>query len=161
GWLAAGAALALAGGLSWSHWRAPAAIRARTRPATVTDPAEKGLLQAVEARPGDAKSRLALASYYQGTARPFEAMWEFAEARRLAPSDPDAALGAAQVLRSGQVIDLALADLTGAVKARPDDLKARRELADLYLARAEPQRARAALSERHAAVWAEADSVIA
>jgi tetratricopeptide (TPR) repeat protein len=164
GWLAAGgaAALALAGGLIWSRWRAPASTPTRTPPgATAADSTEQGLLRAVETRPGDAKARLALAAYYQGTARPFEAMWEFAEARRLAPSDPDAALGTALVLRSGRVIDVALAELTDAVKARPDDLKARAELADLYLARAEPKRALATMEQRRSAGWADADALAA
>src|SRR5205807_9027173 len=75
---------------------------------------------------------------------------EFAEARRLAPADRDAQMGAAAMLRAGQVMDVAEAQLVDAVRSRPDDLKARRDLADFYLFTAAPKRARQTLEARRA-----------
>jgi len=160
-WVVAGTVLLLAGGLSLTRRHAPASMTARpAAEATVADPTERGLLQAVEANPTEGKARMALGNYYRGTARPFEAMWEFAEARRLAPADRDAQRGAAAMLRAAQVMDLAEAQLVDAVRTRPDDLKARRDLSDFYLFTAAPKRARQTLEARRAQVMADGESLV-
>jgi tetratricopeptide (TPR) repeat protein len=158
GWIAV-AALAVAAGLALTRGRAKAPVgRMPVTPAA--DAREVALQRAMQADPGSLKARLALGRYYQGTARPFEAMWEYAEAQRLAPADREAALGVAAVLRAGQVMDLALAQLTDAVRQQPSDLKARRNLAEFYMATADPKQARRLLEERRAPVAADGDALV-
>jgi tetratricopeptide (TPR) repeat protein len=118
------------------------------------------LRRAVEARPNDAAARIQLGQYSEGQTRPFEAMWEYAEAHRLAPADAGLSLRLAIVLRSSGAIDLAADQLTQALRARPEDLEVRREMADLSLATAEPQRARSVLEERREAVWQNVEAVV-
>jgi tetratricopeptide (TPR) repeat protein len=158
GWLAAAVALVVVGGLSLAHWRLAAPSPPLAAP--TTDPAERVLIQAVEADPGSAKARLELGRFYQGTARPFLALWQLAEAGRLAPADPEALLATGQVLRAGSVVDMANVHLAAAVRRRPDDLKLRRELADLCLATAQPQQALRLLAERRDQVAADGEAVV-
>jgi tetratricopeptide (TPR) repeat protein len=124
------------------------------------DPTEVRLRQAAEARPNDPSARRELGQYYEGHDRPFEALWQYAEARRLAPADAELAIRTAASLRAGEVMDLSAAQLAEALRARPEDLEVRRRLADLYLATAEPRRARSVLEARRAQVWQDADAVI-
>jgi tetratricopeptide (TPR) repeat protein len=125
------------------------------------DRTEIGLRGAVEANPNDIKARLALADYYHSQARQFEAIWEYAEARHLAPADPALLLRLADALQNVEMVPLAIPPLREALRARPDDLALRQELAEFYLITAKPQQARAVLEERREAVWQDADAVIA
>jgi tetratricopeptide (TPR) repeat protein len=87
-------------------------------------------------------------------------MWEYAEAQRLAPANSELPLRLATVLRAGQASDLAVAHLGEALRARPEDLALRRGLAELYLATAEPERARTLMEQRRAVAWQDAESVL-
>jgi tetratricopeptide (TPR) repeat protein len=159
--LGAGALLLLVVGLGlWRGRLLSSAKRPAASAAAIEDPRETRLRQAVEARPDDPAARMELGQYYEVKERPFEALWEYMEARRVAPPDPDLALRAAAALREGGVLDLAAAQLTEALRARPGELEIRRQLADLYLAIAEPWRARAVLEARRAEVWQDVSAVI-
>jgi tetratricopeptide (TPR) repeat protein len=147
--------------LTAPRWRAKARpVAPAVASAPQAEPEELRLIRAVEANPEEVSARVALGSYYEGRKRPFEAMWEYAEARRLAPDDPALLVRTASVLRDGRIIDRALAELTAAVQARPEELDARRDLADLHLARAEPEAARAVLEARPDAVWNDAEGCV-
>lgn len=136
-----------------------------TRPAAAlsagVEETEARLLQAVTTNPDDAAARLELGKYYEGKKRPFEALWEYAEARHLAPGNAElpARIGAA--LQDGQIIDRAEAELLAAWKAHPDDLGLGQQLADLYLATARPEEALKLLEARRARLWEDPDDVIA
>jgi tetratricopeptide (TPR) repeat protein len=159
--LALGALAVLAVGLGLLRGRAVSpSRRPATQAAAPEDPTETRLRQAVEARQDDPAARSELGRYYEGHDRPFEALWQYVEARRLAPGDTELALRAGAVLRAGQVTDLAAAQLDEALQAQPANLELRRQLADLYLATAEPHRARSVMKARRAEVWQDADAVI-
>jgi tetratricopeptide (TPR) repeat protein len=145
--VALGVLLALLGaaGLARRH-SSRTMLRSMAR-APAEDPTEARLRQAVEAHPEDAAARMALGSYLQAHARPFEAMWEYAEVRHPAPADPALSSHLALVLQEEGALDQALALLTEALRTRPGDPVLRRQLADLYLAMAEPRRARQILEE--------------
>jgi tetratricopeptide (TPR) repeat protein len=136
-------------------------LRSRARPAAppagpVTgqpDPTEARLQRAVEAHPNSAAARVELGKYYEGVKRPFSAMWEYAEARQVAPTDADLPLRLAAVLRDGELPDQAEPQLVRALQARPDDLRVPQALAELYLSMGQPERARALLEERQQAIW--------
>jgi tetratricopeptide (TPR) repeat protein len=151
-------ALAAAGGL-W-RWHALSRPAAPALSAPGEDPEEIRLRRAAEARPHDAAARMALGQYYEQRARPFEAVWEFTEARHLAPSNPEVPLHLAAALQAGEAGSLATAPLRDARRARPDDLAARRALAELCLSMAQPDQARAALEGQRAALWQDLDSVL-
>jgi Flp pilus assembly protein TadD len=138
------------------RWRA--ASRS-TPPAALApeDPTEARLRGAVEARPDDEAARRELGIYEEQHARPFEAMWEFCEAQRLDPRDTELPLHLASVLEKGQLADVAAAQLLPALRARPEQLAIRCRLAELYLAVAEPRRARAVLEARRVEAWQDAD----
>jgi tetratricopeptide (TPR) repeat protein len=149
--------LAVGGGLL--RWRA---TRAAARPAPIVqeDPEETRLRRAVEATPNDATARLELGRYYEGHHRPFEAMWEYAEARQLVPANAELPIRLAAALQTGEAVDVAAPQLEETLRARPADLPLRQSLADLYLTMAEPQRARAVMEARRDAVWRDADAVV-
>jgi tetratricopeptide (TPR) repeat protein len=161
-WLAVGGAalLAVAGGLELLHRHTALSPPRAAAPAAPEDPVEARLRSAAEARPNDAAARLELGRYDEDHARPFEAMSEYAEAKRLKPEDRELPLHLASVLRTGHIVDVAAAQLREALQAQPGDPEARQRLAELYLATADPQQARAAMEEQRAAVWQDADAVI-
>jgi tetratricopeptide (TPR) repeat protein len=131
-------------------------------PASVQeDPTETRLRRAVEARPDDGPSRLELGKYYEGHRRPFDAMWEYAEAGRLTPASAELPLRLAAVLRAGELPDQAELQLGPALRARPENLQVREALAELYLSRGEPQRAHALLEEQRGTIWQDADALVA
>jgi tetratricopeptide (TPR) repeat protein len=142
------------------RWRARP--RATPTPSSLaqSDPDELRLRHAVEARPDDAAARRELGSYYENHARPFEAMWEDAEAQRLQPSDVELSLHFASVLESGEWIDGARAQLLRALREHPENLEVRCRLAELHLSTADCRQTRAVMEERRAAVWQDADAVI-
>jgi tetratricopeptide (TPR) repeat protein len=156
----AGFALAAVLGGGLLRWRAVRLIARTTPPAIAEDPTELSLQRAVEARPGDAAARLRLGQHLEREARPFEALWEYAEAQRLAPADQELPLRLAVTLRATGEIDPARAQLTQALRARPEDMAARREFADLLLSTGEPQRARSLLEERRQAVWHDSEAAL-
>jgi tetratricopeptide (TPR) repeat protein len=104
---------------------------------------------------------MALGEYCEGHARPFEAMWEYTEARHLTPTDPEIPLRLAAALRAGEMPDQAELELKKALRARPEDLRVREALAELYLSMGQPQRARALLEEQREALWQDVDRVVA
>jgi tetratricopeptide (TPR) repeat protein len=147
-------------GLMATRFRTSARPASPAAPATPpADAEELRLTRAVESTPEDAAARVALGSYYEGRNRPFEAMWEYAEARRLVPTDAAVAVRTAAVLRDGGILDRARAELLEVTKARPE-LDALRRLADLYLACAEPEAARDALEARRGSVWSDVAATI-
>jgi hypothetical protein len=142
------AVLALMAVAGLLHWRA-VRLTARSRAASPSEDAvEIRLRRAVEARPNDEAARRELGQYEEDHARPFQAMWEYAEAQQLKSGDPALPLHLASVLQKGQLMDVATAQLRRALQARPEDLEIRRRLAELYLGTAEPQRARGVMEER-------------
>jgi tetratricopeptide (TPR) repeat protein len=143
------------------RWRAPAPPAKPSVALPREDPTETRFLAAVESAPDDARARMELGSYYEAHDRPFEAMWEYAEVGRLAPSSPDLSLRVAAVLRAGQLIDLATARLVALLRARPGDLTARRQLAEIDLATAQPERARLLMEAQRATLWQDPDAVVA
>jgi tetratricopeptide (TPR) repeat protein len=162
-WLAlAGTALlaliAGAGLLRWRLSRSPKPQSAIRNPQS-EDPTEARLRRAVAARPDDGAARRELGSYYEEHARPFEAMWEYAEARRHQPTDTDLSVRLASVLQNGGLVDLATAQLVQALRADPVSLELRPHLAELYLKVAEPQRARRVMEARRSSVWQDAEAV--
>jgi tetratricopeptide (TPR) repeat protein len=160
-WLAAAGAalLALIGVLGLLRWRA-ATSGAGVSAKTPVDPAEARLRRALEAQPNDATARLEMGKYCEGHARPFEAMWEYAEAQHLKPADAELPGHLASVLQTGQSVDLAAAQLQQGLAARPADLELRRGLAELYLSTAEPEHARSVMEDRREAVWQDLDAVV-
>jgi tetratricopeptide (TPR) repeat protein len=160
-WLmaAGGVLLLLIVGLGWRLGR-----RTTSAPTPTTAPAadrtEASLQHAVLAAPTDPQARLALADHYHSQARPFEALWEYAEARHLAPSDPELLLRMANTLQAAEFGSMAILPLRAALRSHPDNLDLRRELAERYLSTTVPQRARAVLEERRAAVWQDADAMV-
>jgi Flp pilus assembly protein TadD len=157
---AASLLLALIAGGGLLRWRATRASARRAAPVVQEDPEETRLRQAVDARPNDSTARLELGRYYEGHDRPFEAMWEYAEARQLAPANPELPIRLAAALRAGELAEVAATQLAQSLQARPDDLRARTSLADLYLSLAEPQRAHATMAARRDAVWQDAGAVV-
>lgn len=163
-WLmGAGAALLiLIAGLGWLLGQRDRPAAAPTAAAAAAgDATEASLQRVVAATPDDAGARLALADHYHSQARPFEALWEYAEARHLAPSDPALPLRMANTLQAVQMGPMAIPPLREALRSRPENLEVRRELAEFYLSTAVPQQARAVLEERRNAVWQDPDAVIA
>jgi tetratricopeptide (TPR) repeat protein len=158
--IALAALLALLGVAALLRWRATHAAPRAAAVAPAEDEAAARLQAAVEARPTGAAARLRLGEYEEGQGHPFAAMWEYAEARRLAPAETALPLRLAAVLRAAGAVDLATAQLVEALQARPDALELRRELAGLHLATAEPQRARSLLEARREAVWRDASAVL-
>jgi tetratricopeptide (TPR) repeat protein len=138
----------------------------RERPATAgpvaptSDAEETRLRQAVDARPDDPAGRVELGRYLEARKRPFEALWEYAEARRSAPEDPKVPIRLAAALRAGEAVDLVAPLLQEILRARPDDLDVRQALAELYLATAEPASARAVLEARRGLVWNDPSAVL-
>jgi tetratricopeptide (TPR) repeat protein len=163
GWLAIAGGSVLALVVCLGVWRgsAPAPPAKPSVALPPEDPIETRFRAAVEAAPADARARMELGSYYEAHDRPFEAMWEYAEVGRLAPASPDLPLRVAAVLRAGQVIDLATERLAALVGARPGDLTARRQLVEIDLATAQPERARQLMEAQRALVWQDADAVVA
>src|SRR5688500_160142 len=145
--------LALLGAAGLSRWQAKQDISPSAVTAPVEDPVEIRLRRAVEASPDDRAARMALGEYYEEQARPFEAMWEYVEARQLSPAAPALPGRLAAGRREGEEHDQAVDLLVAAVKARPGDLALRWQLADLYLARAEPRQAREVMEAQLEAVW--------
>jgi cytochrome c-type biogenesis protein CcmH/NrfG len=109
------------------------------------DATEVRLERAAAAHPDARSSWLELGKYEEENARPFEAMWAYAEALRLEPDDGELRVRLATVLQRGQVVDQAEEQLLQALRARPADLEARCRLAELYLGRAAPRRARSVM----------------
>lgn len=130
-------------------------------PAADLDAEESRLLQAVASRPNDASARVELGRYFEAREGSFEAMWEYAEARALAPEDAHVPRREAAVLRAGQVVDLGTRRLEEALRAQPDDLDTRAALANAYLATARAADARALMEARSDDVWKDAESVLA
>ena len=160
GTIAVGVLVVLLMGLGLHRWR-PARPSARVVAAAAgEDVTEARLQQAVGARPNDAAAHRQLGQYEEGQARPFEALWEYAEARRLSPADRKLPLRLAAALRAGEAPEMAMPLLTGALRARPDDLEARRQIVDLSLSTAEPLRACSVLAQKQEAVWKDAETAI-
>jgi tetratricopeptide (TPR) repeat protein len=134
----------------------------RTHPpaAVQEDLTETRLRRAVEARPNDAPSRLELGKYYEGHARPFEALWEYAEANHLAPADAELPLRLSAALRAGELPDQAALQLIPAVRTRPNDLQLRQALAELYLSMGEAQRSRALLEPQRESFRQDVDALV-
>jgi tetratricopeptide (TPR) repeat protein len=156
----AGVLLLLIAGGGLLRWRATRAAARRAAAIEQEDPVETRLRRSVDARPGDTAARLELGRYYEGHDRPFEAMWEYAEARQLGPAVPELPIRLAAALRAGEVPEVAASQLEQTVRARPADLRVRESLADLYLALAEPARARTIMEARRDAVWQDPDAAV-
>ncbi len=129
-------------------------------PESREDATETRLRQAVEASPNDGAAWSRLGEYELGQGHAFEAIWAFAEARRLSPANAALPLHLAAVLQAGQAVDMAVSTLTEASRSRPGDLDARHQQADLLIATGEPRRAQSLLEEGRPAVWQDAAAVI-
>lgn len=146
--LVAAAAVAVAGAVGWGLWRrsspeagGAAAWRLTTLPDAPT-PEETELLRAVaSAAPGDPAPARQLGDYYLGQARPFLALWAYADAVARRPDDPDTNLGLARALEAGLLHEAAEARLRALVARHPDRHDAVMALADLYLRTGRPREA--------------------
>jgi tetratricopeptide (TPR) repeat protein len=157
--LAGAVLLVLIGGIAL-HRRQVASSQRAAAHAPPPDPVEARLQRAEAARPNDAAPWLELGTHYEQSARPFEAMWEYAEARRLRPGDGEIPQRLAAVLQTGHVVDEAEAQLQEALRARPDNLALRERLAELFLTIAQPESARSVMAARRPAAWGDADAVL-
>lgn len=158
-WLWAGLALlcALLVGLvaAIRVWRQPgeARIREVLQRHLPEDPEEARLLGAVASRPADPGARGNLGGYYERQARPFEAVWEYAEAARLAPADLEMRRSMSASLAAGRLPGPAAETLAELLRTRPGDLLARRQLAQLRLQMGDPEAALALLAPRREELW--------
>jgi tetratricopeptide (TPR) repeat protein len=136
--------------------RPRAVIGATGRDASGVAGEEAALRAAAAQAPRSGGARQALGQYYLDRGRPFEAIWELWAAHHLQPEDTATTLQLAVALASGQLYGQAVAQLEALVARRPPARDGRVQLATLYIARMEPQKAVAVLSAAPGlAEWAE------
>jgi tetratricopeptide (TPR) repeat protein len=107
---------------------------------------EAALRAAASQSPSSGAARQALGRYYLDRGRPFEAIWELWAAHHLQPADTSTTLQLAVALASGQLYDQAVEQLEALASQRPPTRDGRVQLATLYMARMQPQKAAAVLS---------------
>jgi tetratricopeptide (TPR) repeat protein len=107
---------------------------------------EEARLRAAGAQaPRSAGARQALGRYYLDHGRPFEAVWELCAARHLQPDDTATPLHLAVALTNSGLYAQAIEPLEALVARRPPARDGRVQLATLYLARMQPQKAQSVL----------------
>jgi tetratricopeptide (TPR) repeat protein len=99
---------------------------------------EARLVKAVQVAPRDARAALDLGKFYLDDARPYEAAWVLADARRLDPRSAQPRLLLARALAAGQLYQPAIDLLQTAIHDFPKDTEAPQQLADLLLSLGRP-----------------------
>jgi tetratricopeptide (TPR) repeat protein len=101
--------------------------------------------EAAARAPQAAAARQSLGKYLLDQGQPFEAAWELWAAKQLQPNDASTTVQLAVALASGQLYDAAIEQLEGLASAQPPTREGRIQLATLYLARLQPEKAVALL----------------
>src|SRR5688572_28810479 len=85
---------------------------------------EQALLAAAAASPRDPAPARRLGDYYAGGARPFAALWAYAQALQVQPEDPEATLGLAGALEAGLFPEAAIERLQKLATRSPGQAEA-------------------------------------
>lgn len=116
-----------------------------TSASTASGDEEAQLREAAARAPRTGAARQALGKYLLDHGQPFEAAWELWAAKQLQPADAPTTVQLAVALASSQLYDAAIEQLEGLAARRPPTREGRIQLATLYLARLQPEKALALL----------------